>query len=153
MTLLKTKLQVFHSDRTPPVVHQASSLFMCVWTSLNGNQVLLCSARAGLLLQLRASRSSLTSSPGGPTSNAPLMADKVIGLGRLDNKWGEEGGIKRKRKHFLLWMSIQNPGQLFSLDAKRKQAAALWESYKKSNRLLVKAAGKRRIVRGLMTDG
>lgn len=98
---------------------------------MNGNQVLRRSARAGLLLhrQLDTSRSSFTSSAGAPTSNAPLMADKDIWLGQTGQQMGMEK--KRKRKHSLLWPSIQEPGQLFSLDVKRKQAATLWESYKK----------------------
>lgn len=121
---------------------------------LNGNQVLRRSARAGLLVhrQLDTSRSSLTSSAGAPTSNAPLMADKVIWLGQTGQQMGMEKK-KRKRKHSLLWPSIQEPGQLFSLDVKRKQTATLWESYKKKNPLLVKVAGKRRNARGRMTDG
>lgn len=124
--------------------------------SLNGNQVLRRSARTGLLLhrQLDTSRSSFTSSAGAPTSNAPLMADKVIWLWQTGQQMGMEKN--RKRKHSLLWPSIQEPGQLFSLDVKRKQAATLWESYKKkekSNPLLVRVAGKRRNVRGRMTDG
>lgn len=38
------------------------------------------------------------------------------------------------------------------MEAKRKQAATLRESYKKSNRLLVKAAGKRRHAKGGMAE-
>lgn len=57
---------------------------------MNGNQVLLCSAKTGLLLhrQLGVSRSSLTSSAGPLTSNAPLMADKLIGLGQAGQQMG-----------------------------------------------------------------
>lgn len=135
------------SDRTPPAVHHVPSLSVCVRASLNGNQVL--SARAGLLLhrQLGASASRLTSSPGAPTSKAPRAADKVVGLRQTGQQMGRGMG---GGKHSLLWTSIQHPGQLFSLDVKGKQAATLWEL---SNRLLVKAAGKRRNVGGLMRDG
>lgn len=83
------------------------------------------------------------------------MADKDIWLGQTGQQMGMEKK-KRKRKHSLLWPSIQEPGQLFSLDVKRKQAATLWESYIKKRKvdpLLVKVAGKRRNVRGRMTDG
>lgn len=64
--------------------------------SLNGNQVLHRSARAGLLLhrQLHTSRGSFTSSAGAPTSNAPLMADKVIWLGQT----GQQMGMEKKKK-------------------------------------------------------
>lgn len=68
--------------------------------SLNGNQVLRRSARAGLLLhrQLDTSRSSFTSSAGAPTSNAPLMADKVIWLGQTGQQMGMEK--KKEKKTF-----------------------------------------------------
>lgn len=57
--------------------------------SENGNQVLVV-AKAGLLLhrQLGVSRRSLTSSTGPLTSNAPLMADKLIGLGQAGQQMG-----------------------------------------------------------------
>lgn len=71
------------------------SLHGCMWVcyvrmSANGNQVLLCSAKTGLLLhrQLGVSRSSLTSSAGPRTSNTPLMADKLIGLGQAGQQMG-----------------------------------------------------------------
>lgn len=68
--------------------------------SLNGNQVLRRSARADLLLhrQLDTSRSSFTSSAGAPTSNAPLMADKVIWLGQTGQQMGMEKKNPKKTK-------------------------------------------------------
>ena len=112
----------------------------CMWTSLNGNQVLLCSAKAGLLLQrqLGASRSSLTTSAGPLTSNTPLMADKLIWVwsGRTTN-----GHICVPQQHrVLLRPSVQNPGQPFSWDVKRKRLSGLWEGNKMSDPWLVKAA-------------
>lgn len=65
--------------------------FGCYMTmSVNGNQVLLCSAETALLLhrQLSASRSNLTSSAGPLTSNTLLMADKLIGLGQAGQQMG-----------------------------------------------------------------
>lgn len=57
---------------------------------MNGNQVLLCSAKTGLLLhrQLAVSRSSLMSSAGLLTSNTPLMADKLVGFGQAGQQMG-----------------------------------------------------------------
>lgn len=124
------------------------SLHVCMWVcyvrmSANGNQVLLCSAKTGLLLhrQLGVSRSSLTSSAGPLTSNTPLMADKLIGLGQAGQQMGTftfKAG--QQNLSVLLRPSIQNPGQLFSWDVKRKRLSGLWESNKMSNPWLVTAA-------------
>lgn len=111
--------------------------------SVNGNQVLLCSAKTGLLLhrQLGVSRSSLTSPAGPLTSNTPLMADKLIGLGQARRQMGTfRFKAAQQNLSVLLRPSIQDPGHLFSWDVKRKQVSGLWESNKVSNPWLVKAA-------------
>lgn len=85
-----------------------------VW---NGNQVLLCSAKTGLLLhrQLGVSRSSLTSSAGTLTSNTPLMADKLVGLGQAGQQMGTFMFKAAQRNFSVLFRPcISNPGQLFS---------------------------------------
>lgn len=84
---------------------------------MNGNQVLLCSAKTGLLLhcQLGVSRSSLTSSAGPVTSNTPLMADKLIGLGQAGQQMGTFTFKAAQQKLSVLPRPpIQNPGQIFS---------------------------------------
>lgn len=126
------------------VTRHGFHVWVCyVWMSVNGNQVLLCSAKAGLLLhrQLGVSRSSLTSSTGPLTSNTPLMADKLIGLGQAGQQMGTfTFKAAQKNLSVLLRPSIQNPGQLFSWDVKRKWVFGLWESNKMSTPWLVKAA-------------
>lgn len=115
-----------------------------VWTSANGNQVLLCSAKTGWLLhrQLGVSRSGLTSSTGPLTSNTLLMADKLIGLGQTGQQTAmftsaatASRGISMRLRPF-----IQHPGQLFSWDVERKWVSGLWEGNKMSDPWLVKAA-------------
>ena len=122
---------------------------VCMWVCyarmpVNGNQVLLCFAKTGLLLhrQRGVSRSSLMSSAGPLTSNAPLMADKLIGLGQAGQQMGTftfEGGAE-KDLSVLLGPTIGNPGQVFSWDVKRKRVSALWEGNKTWNPWLVKGA-------------
>lgn len=110
--------------------------------SVNGNQVLSCSAKTGLLLhrQLGVSRSSLTSSAGPLTSNTPLIADKLIGFGQAGQQMGMFTFMAAQQNlSVLLRLSIQNPDQLFSWDVKRKRVSGLWESNKMPNPLLVKA--------------
>ena len=84
---------------------------------MNGNQVLQYSAKTGLLLhrQLGVSRSILTSSAGPLTSNTPLMADKLIGLGQTGQQMGtfkSQGSAGKKKRKKTAHHS--NPGQLFS---------------------------------------
>lgn len=78
---------------------------VCVWVCyammpVNGNQVLLCFAKTGLLLhrQRGVSRSSLMSSAGPLTSNTRLMADKLIGLGQARTTNGHVYVRGRHRK-------------------------------------------------------
>lgn len=114
--------------------------------SLNGNQVLLRSARAGLLLhrQLGMSRSSLTSSAGAPTSNAPLMADKVIGLGQT----GQQMGIGGKENILLSGPLFESQASYFHWMLRGNRLPLYERAIKKSIPLLVEAARKKKKCEG-----
>lgn len=88
----------------------------------------------------------LISSAGPLTSNALLMADKVIVLGQAGQTTNGARLCPRQPCKTLVASqtqphpTIQNPSQLFLRHVKRKRLFSLWEGNKMSNPRWVKAA-------------